>query len=84
MSSQTQQFYENHSHDLIARYDSANMSALHQLLVKHIRPNSKIIDIGFGSWRDLSFLRSNGHDIYGIDPVEAFVVQAQKAILSQS
>lgn len=77
MSSQTQQFYENHSYDLIARYDSADMSALHQLLAKHIFSKSKIIDIGFGSGRDLAFLRSNGHDIYGIDPVEAFVLQAQ-------
>ena len=77
MSSQTQQFYENHSHDLIARYDSADMSELHQLLAKHITPNSKIIDIGLGSGRDLAFLQSNGHDIYGIDPVEAFVIQAQ-------
>lgn len=77
MSSQTQQFYENHSHELIARYDSADMSALHQLLAKHIPSKSKIIDIGFGSGRDLVFLQSNGHDIYGIDPVEAFVIQAQ-------
>lgn len=77
MSSQTQQFYENHFHDLIARYDSVDMSALHQLLAKYIRPNSKIIDIGFGSGRDLAYLQSNGHDIYGIDPVEAFVIQAQ-------
>lgn len=77
MSSQTQKFYENRSHDLIVRYDSADMSELHQLLTKHIRPNSKIIDIGFGSGRDLAFLQSNGHDIYGIDPVEPFVIQAQ-------
>jgi len=77
MNSQTQQFYENHSHDLIERYDSADMSELHQLLAKHIRPNSKIIDIGFGSGRDLAFLQSNDHDIYGIDPVETFVTQAQ-------
>lgn len=77
MSSQTQQFYENHSHDLIERYNSADMSELHQLLAKHIPSNSKIIDIGFGSGRDLAFLQSNGHDIYGIDPVEAFVIQAQ-------
>ncbi len=78
MSSQTQQFYENHFHDLIARYDSADMSELHQLLANQITPNSKIVDIGFGSGRDLAFLRSNGYDIYGIDPVEAFVIQAQQ------
>jgi SAM-dependent methyltransferase len=77
MSSQTQQFYEQNSHDLIKRYESADMSALHQLLAKHLPFKSKVIDIGFGSGRDLAFLQSNGHDIYGIDPVESFVVQAQ-------
>jgi SAM-dependent methyltransferase len=77
MSSQTQQFYEKNSHALIERYDSADMSALHQLLTKHIPHNSKVIDIGFGSGRDLAFLQWQGHDVYGIDPVEAFVIQAQ-------
>lgn len=64
MSSQTQQFYEKNSRDLIARYDSADMSALHQLLVKHIPPKSKVIDIGFGSGRDLAFLRLQGYHFY--------------------
>ncbi len=77
MNSQTQQFYEKNSRDLIARYDSADMSSLHHLLIKHIPPKSKVIDIGFGSGRDLAFLQSQGQDIYGIDPVEAFVAQAQ-------
>lgn len=77
MSSQTQHFYEQNSHVLIERYDSADMSVLHQLLMKHIPHNSKVIDIGFGSGRDLEFLRSQGHDVYGIDPVETFVIQAQ-------
>lgn len=77
MSSQTQQFYEQNSHALIERYDAADMSALHQLLAKYIPHNSKVIDIGFGSGRDLVFLRSQGHNVYGIDPVEAFVIQAQ-------
>lgn len=81
MSSQTQQFYDNHSHDLIERYNSADMSELHQLLAKHIPSNSKIIDIGFGSGRDLAFLQSKGHDIYGIDPVGAFVIQAQHSFM---
>lgn len=76
--STTNQYYVNNAPDLIMRYDSADMSELHQLLAKHIQLNSKIIDIGFGSGRDLAFLQSNGHDIYGIDPVESFVIQAQQ------
>lgn len=73
----TQQFYETNATDLIDRYNAADMSALHQQLNKHIPTNSKVIDIGFGSGRDLSFLRAQGHMIYGLEPVESFVVQVK-------
>lgn len=77
MKSLTQQFYESNVHELTTRYESADMTTLHQLFIKHIPTKSKVIDIGFGSGRDLAFLQSNGHSIYGIDPVEAFVIQVQ-------
>lgn len=77
----THQFYQSNAHDLIERYESADMSALHQLLVKHIPEKNKVIDIGFGSGRDLAFLQSNDYDIYGIDPVEVFVDQAQNRFI---
>jgi len=77
MKSMTQQFYENNAYSLIDRYDSADMSVLHQQLIKHIPVNSKVVDIGFGSGRDLSFLQSKGYEVYGIEPVESFVVQAK-------
>lgn len=77
MKTSTQRFYESNAHYLVERYDSADMSALHQFLSKYIPLNGKVIDIGFGSGRDLAFLQSGGHDIYGIDPVESFVLQAQ-------
>lgn len=70
-------FYEKNVDLLISRYDSTDMNTLHQLFVKHIPLNSKVIDIGFGSGRDMAFLQSNGYHIYGIDPVKAFVVQVQ-------
>ena len=73
----TDQFYESNSHYLIERYESADMTALHQLLLKHIPAKSKVIDIGFGSGRDMAYLRSAGYDIYGIDPVQEFVNQVQ-------
>lgn len=73
----TQQFYETNASNLIDRYNSADMSALHQQLNKHIPISSKVIDIGFGSGRDLSFLQSKGYEIYGIEPVESFVVKVK-------
>lgn len=73
----TQRYYEKNAENLIGRYDSADMSDLHRLLAHHIPFKSKVIDIGFGSGRDLAFLNSQGFEIYGMDPVEVFVVQAK-------
>lgn len=78
MKTSTQQFYESNVHDLTARYESVDMTTLHQLFIKHIPTKSKVIDIGFGSGRDLAFLQSNCYSVYGIDPVEEFVDQAKK------
>lgn len=71
-------FYETNVNLLISRYDSADMTMLHNQLLKYIPAKSRVIDIGFGSGRDLTFLQSAGYDIYGIDPVEEFVSQAKK------
>ena len=59
------------------------MSSLHQLLLKHIPQNSSILDIGFGSGRDLQFLQDNGYDMWGIDPSAKFVENAKERFPSQ-
>ncbi|ARV17032.1 hypothetical protein AEP_00066 [Curvibacter sp. AEP1-3] len=40
------------------------------------RPNSKILDIGFGSGRDLALLTKQGHDCYGVDPAYEMIAEA--------
>lgn len=77
----TQEFYESNAKSLIDRYESADMSILHHKLIMSIPADSKIIDIGFGSGRDLAFMQSKGYDIYGIDPVEVFVDQAKNRFI---
>jgi len=73
----TLNYYQNNSQSLIVRYDNADMNELHQLLLKYVPENSSIIDIGFGSGRDLYFLQANNYDIWGIDPTEEFVKNIQ-------
>ncbi len=70
-------FYNAESTQLIERYDNAKMSSLHQLLAEYISPKSKVLDIGFGSGRDLQFLYNNDYDIWGIDPAKKFVENAK-------
>ena len=74
----TIEFYNNKSTELIAKYDNANMSLLHKLLLRYIPQTSNVLDIGFGSGRDLHFLQNNGYDIWGIDPSSKFVENAKQ------
>ena len=71
-------YYDDVADNLIASYETADMSNLHTFLIENLRPKSKILDIGFGSGRDLAFLRDNGFDIWGIDPAQKFVDHAKK------
>jgi len=71
-------YYQDNSIDLIERYNNADMSSLHQLLNNHLDKPSKVLDIGFGSGRDLEFLYNAGHNIWGIDATKSFVENAKK------
>ena len=73
----TLNFYNKNSSDLISRYDNAEMSTLHKLFFKYFKPNCSVLDIGFGSGRDLAVLQANGYDIWGIDPSKKFVANVQ-------
>lgn len=71
-------YYNESADKLIPAYEMADMSELHSLLLSNLSPHSKIMDIGFGSGRDLSFLSNHGFDIWGIDPSQKFVDYAKQ------
>lgn len=77
MKSSTQNFYDTNAASLLERYELAEMSIIHDLLLSSIPSGGTVLDIGFGSGRDLSYLMTHGYNIYGIDPTEAFVNQAK-------
>ena len=70
--------YESNSDNLIAAYESADMNNLHTFFLLNLSPQSKVLDIGFGSGRDLAFLQNSGFDIWGIDPSQKFVDHAKE------
>lgn len=75
---QTVDFYEQNAAKLIDRYNAADMTLLHKLLLEYIPPKSAVFDIGFGSGRDLQFLYDNGYEVWGVDPSDRFVKNAQR------
>ena len=73
MISSTIEYYDSHTDELIERYDSADMSELHTIFDRYIQPGQKVLDIGFGSGRDMLYLKGKGVNLFGIDASEAFV-----------
>lgn len=71
-------FYSKNYDSLIKKYNSANMSTLYTLFDKYITKNANVLDIGFGSCRDLLYLDNLGCKVYGIDETKEFVENAQK------
>ncbi len=72
------EYYDLNAEKLYVRYNNAKVTSLHQLFSKEILPGNGVLDIGFGSGRDLEFLRNMGCDIWGVDPAEKFVEIARK------
>ncbi len=71
-------YYDSVADNLIPSYETADMLELHAFLLSNLSPQSKVLDIGFGSGRDLAFLLNNKFDIWGIDPSQKFVDHAKE------
>jgi len=67
MDQTTVSFYSNNAATVAARYDSVKSSLADHFSVA-FQTKSKLLDIGFGSGRDLAVLVKSGHDCYGLDP----------------
>jgi len=73
MPNQTQNFYNTHYQELITKYDNIQLKELYSLLDRYIKPNHNVLDIGFGSGRDLRYMQSLGANGYGVDATQGFV-----------
>jgi len=73
----TTKFYNDNATKLIERYENANMTSLHQLCLQFLPKNANILDIGFGSGRDLAFLKKHNYGVWGIDSSIKFVENAK-------
>lgn len=75
MDSRTIQYYAEHVRELAARYEGAeSTAALHARTV--FPPGGRILEVGFGSGRDLQALLDEGFDMEGVDACEGFLIDA--------
>lgn len=77
MDHNTVNYYSQNAQQVADRYEAV-VSSLSEHFVDAYKPNSKMLDIGCGSGRDLAVLHKLGHQCYGIDPTAEFVEIAQR------
>ena len=69
----TQTYYNQNHKELIERYNLATPTPLHNLFNQYIQKSHKVLDIGFGSGRDLQYIRALGVECWGVDGTQGFV-----------
>jgi cyclopropane fatty-acyl-phospholipid synthase-like methyltransferase len=73
MKSITQEYYNKNAKELYELYNSANMDKTYKILDKHIKGSDKLLDIGFGSGRDMLHFKRRGVTSWGVDSSDVFV-----------
>ena len=70
-------YYKNNAKDYIAKTINVNMKDTYIFFLKYAKPKSRLIDIGFGSGRDMLYFKSLGFEVEGIDPQPEFCEEAK-------
>ena len=66
-------YYTKHHTAFIEDTFYCDMHLQYELFLKYMKKNGSILDLGFGSGRDLFYFSSLGYKVSGIDPTEVFV-----------
>ena len=77
MDQATVDYYNANAAACAAKYESADMSHLDHLLLRHLPEKAaRVLELGFGSGREAAFLLQNGHDVRAIDASAGMVEEA--------
>jgi len=79
MDPETSAFYSQNAGKLAEQYASA-LHTLEDHLAAVFARSHKILDVGCGTGRDLSFLLGKGKDAYGVDPSREMLVAALRTL----
>lgn len=81
MDNTTKKFYEKNNLRYINETLKVDMTESYKMVEKYLKVNDKILDIGFGSGRDMLYFQNKGYEVFGIDNVKEFVINAKKLAL---
>jgi SAM-dependent methyltransferase len=77
MDEATLEYYDRNAGACSARYESADMSHLDHLLLRHLpQHGARVLELGCGSGREAAFLVQHGHDVRAVDASEGMIAEA--------
>ena len=59
-------YYDEHAKEFIQNTINCNMKDIYDVFLKYVS-TGKLLDVGFGSGRDMFYFKNKGFDVYGID-----------------
>ena len=69
----TKQYYSTNYKEYISSTQNVDMTEHYNRFLPYLSKGAKILDIGFGSGRDMLYFESKGYNVLGIDNVSEFV-----------
>lgn len=70
-------YYSDNAENYISSTINCDMKAQYDMFLKYFTGRT-ILDVGFGSARDMLYFKSLGFDVFGIDPEEKFCRNAEE------
>ena len=77
-NSKTKQYYSINYKEYISFTEKVDMSDHYNRFLPYLFSGAKILDIGFGSGRDMLYFKSKGYQVFGVDGVSEFVNHAKE------
>ena len=79
MDTATLNAYETRAAEFAARYGAADLAPLHRLLLAHLPPAGRLLEIGCGTGREAAFLAEHGFTVIATDASAAMLDQVRRA-----
>lgn len=70
-------YYSKHAKDYIESTIHADMSKEYQMVERYLQKGDAVLDVGFGSARDMLYFQAKGYRVEGIDSEIEFVNHAK-------
>lgn len=65
-------YYNKHAKEYINNTKDVDMKEYYNIFESYLNPNSKILDVGFGSGRDSLYFKNKRYEVVSIDPIKEF------------